>query len=728
MRVLITGGYGFIGSFVAERFFQEGCEVSIIDNLSSGDKRNVEFKHKSYLMSVEDGKCEEIFRNNRFDLVVHLAAQADAAVSLDNPRLDTQSNVLGLSNMLALSRKYGAGKFMFASTAAVYGMNGRLPLSESELCDPITPYGLNKWVGETYCDKWTDMYGLQTLSLRISNVYGPRQGSAGEGGVVSIFMNAALEGKELTVNGSGSQTRDFIYVEDVASAIYRASLTDLQGVYNLSTGKQSSVNDLIGSIRSLHGSAEAVYREPRTGDVQRSALDNTRLARALDWVPKYTLEEGLQQTYDWFLHHKPASQGPSAVGSVEPSSTAPLLRKLLPYAENLAAFALTAWLVLSPVAELYSVIDFGMVYIIVFGIIYGTRQSMVSVALSVVLYMYGQLGSGREVVSLLYDTDFFFQVAVYVFVGLVVGYSTERKSDAMDEKKRQLRRAEEKLEFLSEVYNETREIKDELQHQIRSNSDSFGKIYSIIKDLESLEPEAIFTSTISVMESLLKTRTVAIYTVNPQRTYLRLAARSLGGDEVPRSVKAEDSDLVQMIFTHRSLFINKELREGLPLMAAPVLINGEVAAIVGLYGLDFEEFTLYHQNLFQIVTNMVSSALSRALTYVEATSSQRYVDGTPVLSPAVFAEILAAKKLAQEKHGIHYVLLNVGAAKEVADEAVEGIARSLRETDYLGLGETGELLVLLSNTNPQDAALVRQRLEISRPNIRIAEGEEPVYV
>ncbi|AZN39571.1 NAD-dependent epimerase/dehydratase family protein [Paenibacillus albus] len=300
MKVLITGGYGFIGSHVADRFNKEGYEVYIIDNLTSGTTQNVNYKHKGYRLSAEDKKCEEIFRSNRFDAVVHLAAQVNVTESINNPRLDTQSNVLGLVNMLSLAQKYAVKKFIFASSAAVYGMNDNLPLPENAVCDPISPYGISKHVGEEYCLKWNELYGLDTIVFRFSNVYGPRQAHTGEGGVVSVFMENALAGRALTVNGDGEQTRDFIYVEDVADAIYRASYSRLQGVYNLSTNTECSVNELAHHVMSLHDTTYIEYGEERAGDIKRSVLDNARVNKDLDWAPLYNFQEGLNKTYTWF--------------------------------------------------------------------------------------------------------------------------------------------------------------------------------------------------------------------------------------------------------------------------------------------------------------------------------------------------------------------------------------------------------------------------------------------
>jgi nucleoside-diphosphate-sugar epimerase len=304
MKVLVTGGYGFIGSFVAERFFKEGDEVYIIDNLSTGNKDNVKFKHKFYQLNVEDQTCEGVFQSNRFDVVIHLAAQVNVGTSMVNPYLDSQSNILGLTNILQLSTKYGVEKVVFASSAAVYGLNDDIPLKEDALCEPLSLYGINKWVGELYCKKWTEMFGVDTLCYRFSNVFGPKQGTVGEGGVISIFINNVLEGQPLQVFGDGEQTRDFIYVEDVAYAIYRGVEYDLKGVYNLSTNTETSVNDFIYTLGNLEDIKEVIYKEPKQGDIKFSRLENTKIKQDLEWEPLHNFQSGLEKTYDWFKNNR----------------------------------------------------------------------------------------------------------------------------------------------------------------------------------------------------------------------------------------------------------------------------------------------------------------------------------------------------------------------------------------------------------------------------------------
>lgn len=221
MKILITGGCGFIGSTAAERFHKEGHQIYIIDNLSGGDVNNVTVPHKLYPLNVEDRACDVVFESVRPDVVVHLAAQVDVTTSMKIPQADAQTNIMGLVNMLECSRRHGVKKFLFASSAAVYGNDEAVPLAEAVQGEPVSPYGINKKLGEYYCAKWQELYGLQTLAFRFANVYGPKQGGTGEGGVVSIYMKRMVEQQELVVYGDGNQTRDFIYVEDIVDGLYR---------------------------------------------------------------------------------------------------------------------------------------------------------------------------------------------------------------------------------------------------------------------------------------------------------------------------------------------------------------------------------------------------------------------------------------------------------------------------------------------------------------------------
>ncbi|AJY75078.1 NAD-dependent epimerase/dehydratase family protein [Paenibacillus beijingensis] len=736
MKILITGGYGFIGSFVAERFHKEGDQVFILDNLSSGSKSNVPFKHRGYILNVEDRNCDEIFRAHRFDVVVHLAAQVSVATSMIQPELDAKSNVLGLANMLTLARKYGIKKFIFASSAAVYGAPDEVPIREDAALNPISPYGINKMVGEIYCEKWKDLFGLDTLCFRFSNVYGPKQGNGGEGGVVSIFIERVLAQKEIHVYGDGGQTRDFIYVEDVADAIYRASYSSLSGVFNLSTCTENRVTDLIKHLQQLHGAIDVSYSQPREGDIYRSALDNRRIFQSLDWVPKYSLQEGLRKTYDWFKqnhradHAKPGEQAKTRVDLKNRlAKLAKLAKPLLPSLENLFCFAVLLWITLKlqPVSS-YS-FDYSLLYILLIGLLHGSRQSMPATVLAFGLYIYRELESGRDLIALTYSSEFFFQLAVYLSAGLVVGYSIDHRTRKLRSQEEKLLEAEEKYSFLHHIFDETRLIKDELQQQILTNGHSFGKLHAVTKELETLEPEQIFTAAVGVLESIMNTDSVTIHTVNKQGNFLRLAAHSSGMTDVAKSVKVQDYPYLNELLVSHQLFVNKDLKADLPLLAAPVISAGQTVALVSVHTIEFERFTLYYQNLFKVAVDLISSALTRAHSYIEAVGTIRYVDGMQgkVLRHEVFAEIVINKQKASSRYGLDFILLTSLADGSSTDELADRIVASLRETDYMGMGRNGELLVLLSNTNKEEAQFVLERFQKQNIYMKVVE-EGPEYV
>ncbi|MEK3884252.1 NAD-dependent epimerase/dehydratase family protein [Paenibacillus sp. PL2-23] len=722
MKVLITGGYGFIGSHIADRFKKEGYEVFIIDNLSTGKKENVSIKHKSYVMSVEDTKCEEIFQANMFDVVVHLAAQISVAASIANPRLDTESNVLGLANLLHLAKKHRVKKFIYASSAAVYGEKKELPIKEEATCSPISPYGISKWVGESYCAKWQELYGLETVSFRFSNVYGPRQDARGEGGVVSVFMSRLLDGENLIIHGDGNQTRDFIYVEDVADAIYRASNSDLIGVYNLSTNTECSVNQLAETLSALRGSLSIVHTERRHGDIDRSVLCNERVKRDLDWSPLYSIEEGIQRTYAYFESEQSRKEAAAAPVLKAQSPVRKKLKKFMPYIENGLAFALTAWLTLSQQYSDFGVIDVKLFYIVIIGIMYGNRQSMLAVLLSIGLFGYQKISAGSELVSLMYIPDFFFQIAIYVFIGLVVGYSIERKNAQLAVQEQRNEELENKYDFLSTIYQEVRDVKDELQLRILNAGDSYGKIYSVTKELESLEPEDVFNATVNVVGTIMNASEVSIYTVNRAQSYLRLVARSTSSKEAAdKSLKVADYEYLQEMLTEGKVFINKQLSEQAPLMCAPIFYKNNVVAVVAIDGISFEKFTLYHQNLFKTTVDLVASSLTKAIAYFEATENQRYVEGTSIMRPEFFRSVLDAKRTAWENHQTPYLLLK-GIVQNISlPEVSNTMTGMLRETDYTGLNERRELLVLLSNTTQEDAVHVLRRFSLKGITLEVVQ-------
>ena len=303
MEILITGGAGFIGSHVLAQLKEmPDMDVVVFDNLSSGSRNHV----PDGMELIEGDICDEeaidaVFSDHHFEAVVHLAAQTMVPVSVEQPVLDCQINLEGVLHVLEACRVHDVPHILFSSSAAVYGDNLNIPLGETERLVPTSPYGITKMPTEHYLRVYHELYGMDATVFRFANVYGERQGEKGEGGVVSIFCKLLSQRQGITVFGDGNQTRDFVYAGDIAQAIIRALRLKGYHTMNVSTGQETSINDLICSFEKAVGYTVPVqYTAPRTGDILRSVLSNETLKRDLGFVPAMNLEEGIRRTYEWY--------------------------------------------------------------------------------------------------------------------------------------------------------------------------------------------------------------------------------------------------------------------------------------------------------------------------------------------------------------------------------------------------------------------------------------------
>ena len=302
MKVLVTGGAGFIGSHIVDRLVQEGYDVVVVDNLSTGKRRHVNRAARLYRCDIRGWWLERVFRRARPAIVLHHAAQIDVRRSVLDPRFDADVNILGMLNVLRHAIKYGVHKVIFASSGgAVYGEPESLPVSESHPTRPVSPYGINKAVGDEYLRYFRDADGLEYVSLRYANVYGPRQDPYGEAGVVGIFAQKMLLGEQPIINGNGRQTRDFIYVDDVVEANMAAMNKAARGIYNVGTGKETTINELFAMLAGLiNPSVREVHGPAKRGEQERIALEASRLHRELDWEPRVSLKDGLARTVEYY--------------------------------------------------------------------------------------------------------------------------------------------------------------------------------------------------------------------------------------------------------------------------------------------------------------------------------------------------------------------------------------------------------------------------------------------
>ncbi len=310
-NILVTGGAGFIGSHVVNAFLSRGDAVTVLDNLSTGKLANLPEGVTLVEDDIQTESSARLIREGEFDVICHLAAQIDVRKSVDDPAYDARVNIGGTLNLLEAVRTSQNPKtrFVFSSTGgALYGDFVLPPTPETASTDPQSPYGSSKLSVEYYLGYYARVHGLNTVTLRYGNVYGPRQDSHGEAGVVAIFCERILDDRSLTVFGDGKQTRDYVYAGDVAQANVLAATRELPPAgtisvraFNIGTGVETDVNMLVETLKSIAESKVQVNHAPeRPGEVRRSGLDITKAANALGWTPAFTLKQGLQATYEWF--------------------------------------------------------------------------------------------------------------------------------------------------------------------------------------------------------------------------------------------------------------------------------------------------------------------------------------------------------------------------------------------------------------------------------------------
>lgn len=307
-KVLITGGAGFIGSHVADRYLAAGFGVTVLDDLSSGKIENVPNEAEFVQAGVGSEEAKQVLASGGFTVLNHHAAQMDVRVSVTDPMFDARTNVLGLLNLLEGARHGGVERVVFASSGGVvYGESDRLPHPETAPKLPVSPYGVSKLTSEYYLATYAMLFGLKTVSLRYANVYGPRQNPHGEAGVVAIFGSRLRAGQPLTIYGDGAQTRDYVCVSDVVEANLAAThwdpptISTLDDVaFNVGTGRETSVNELATSMlqaAAIDGHID--HADARPGELQRSAVDIAKAVRVWGWRPQVALVEGLRLTYEW---------------------------------------------------------------------------------------------------------------------------------------------------------------------------------------------------------------------------------------------------------------------------------------------------------------------------------------------------------------------------------------------------------------------------------------------
>ena len=302
MNILITGGAGFIASHIVDAYISMGHKVTIVDNLSTGDVKNLNHNAKFVEMDITSDKILNLLMSEHFDVLNHHAAQMDVRLSVTNPMFDAKTNVIGGLNLYEAAQKSKIKKIIFASTGgAVYGDKVNIPTIEDSALEPCSPYGIAKLTNEKYLAFYNDTYNIKTVCLRYANIYGPRQNYKGEAGVVAIFIDKLLKGQQPIINGDGKNTRDYIFIKDIVKANILALNENVRGTYNIGTEIETDVNQIFYHLKELiRSDCKEVHGEAKKGEQKRSCISYQKILREHNWYPETKLSDGLKETVKYF--------------------------------------------------------------------------------------------------------------------------------------------------------------------------------------------------------------------------------------------------------------------------------------------------------------------------------------------------------------------------------------------------------------------------------------------
>jgi len=733
LKVLISGSYKFIGSALAARFIKEGHDITIIDDLTHDEQGNISReKHKFYNLSSSDPECEKIFGAGRFEIVIYIPKYELPSMTpqklLVSEDILPECDVSGLVNMLDLSTKNKVKKFILLSSSEIYGNTLENPANEETVPNPVSIKGMSSYVMEYYCSRWGEANNLNILILRVSNVYGPQEHIPGNlqksQNAVSVFIDRIINGEEIIINGSGTQTRDFLYIDDLVDGTYKASVNkSCTGIYNLSSKVEHSINSVVENLSVLKKPDKIIHQQNAREKIQKSLLDNSKISSVIDWKPEVSFDEGLKITYKWKQLQKEGKKRERYNREKLAGREKKKPFKVIAYIENILLFAFVAFLQWGNL--LFNIklpdlkIDYSIIYIIIMGIMWGQTQAYIAMLLSAGLYVGMNLFTGADIVTFIYTPENLIRIAAYVLVGIVTGYSIERKNRELESRNLSIQNLQNKYAFLSDIYTETRIVKNELENQIIETEDSFSAIYKIIQEVDSLEIEKVFSGAISAIERIMRTNQVSIYTLSNDESnnFMRLKARSLILlDKVPNSIKISDFNELRQVIQTKSTYINRSFTPKIPIMMAPVLEEKNVIAVISIHGTAFENLTMHYENLFQTVVGLITNALKRAYFFEASLKDKRYIPNTRILTSFTFEKILKEIRNNKAELGMSYTLLRVGRNDKSLEEISGRTVQVIRDNDYVGTSDDGSIYILLSNTKNDYAGLVLDRLKKAEIN------------
>ena len=688
--------------------------------------RKFSYKHvfERYDYPYEDESIKDIFESVKPDMVIFMGAY-DTNFDWHRERQESVRYTASLMNILSTYSMVGKGRFVYFSSHEVYGGSHYNNIQEQEAAQPRGFKAMAVTQGEEICENYRKTQGIETLVLRFDHLYGvPRKGQEESNLCFQMCLEALKTGK---VSASDRRSFSMLYLNDAVELAYKVMMEEQPALYCYHISSMEEINEVNlaeAVIKAMGGGIRLVNNS--VGDRYRLVLDGKAYQEEYDQRIFVHYEEGAEQVARYMKRHADSFISAEDTGG---SRAARIwhgikvgFKRVFPFVENLICFV--PFFILNSKAagsEYFNRLDFFLLYVLLFAIVYGQQQAIFSSLLAVVGYFLQQM-YGRTGFEVLLDYNIYIWMAQLFIIGMVVGYMRDQLQFIRDENEEEVRYLSRKVDDIADINDSNVRMKQSFETQLVNQRDSLGKIYEITSSLEAYASEEVLFYAAKVLGELMDSRDVAVYTV-ANGDYARLFSfTSKEAKKLGNSIKYTDmEDLYNDLKEHR-VFINKKMDEKLPLMASAVYTEDQMELILMVWGIPWQRMTLSEANRLTIVGALIQNAVVHANRYLDALTNQRYLEQTRIMSPDAFGQLVHAFFGAKANGLTECALLEIGAADRV--QAAEALGKNMRQTDYMGVLDDGGFYILLSNTDEKNAEGVIERFRSAGYECELREGAE----
>lgn len=711
MNILLIGGDSRITDAVIDKFNKDNHRIYwLTGRKEKGRSRRRVFEKYNFLYT--DGNMKDIIESASPDVILFMGAYD---TNFDW-RYDGQAEALryttAMVNILSAYSMYGGGRFIYLSSQEVYDSTFANNIPETTAVSPRGFKAPAVSQGEGLCSNYREMQGADTVILRLDNIYHvPRKGQETGSPCFEMCLEALRTGR---ISADSRKKFSMLYLNDAVELIYKAAVSEnmMHSCYHISSMEEIDELKLAGLIKEKMGAGITVV-DHSSGESTRRVLDGHRFSEEFGQKLFYHYEDGVEKVVQYMKRYSDSYIAESENGGGWSGklwhSAKVFVRNAVPFMESLVCFLVFFWLNGHTAGSQYfSKLDFFLLYVLLFAIVHGQQQAIFSALLAAVGYWFQQSydRSGYEV---LLDYNTYVWMVQLFIVGMAVGYMRDHLRHVTEDREEEIRYLYEKIEGIAKINDSNVRIKQNFETQLVNQRDSLGKIYEITSRLEKYAPEEVLFYAAQMLGQLMDSKDVAIYLV-ANKSYARLfSATSAEARKLGNSIKYDAMEQMYGELKEGRVYVNKEMDDRLPLVASAVYSEGGMQLILMLWGVPWQRMTLAETNRLTIIGTLIQNATLRASRYLENLRNQRYLEGTDVMTESAFSQLVRAFFEAKEKKLTECALLEIRTEDRGYEQAAQALGANIRSSDYMGVMGDGKLYVLLSNTDAENARMVRER-------------------